>query len=302
MTRPGVDIDLPRGILIPLQLIACLILADLSYRFVELPFNGKAKLPRMSERWLRVARPALILGVLAVILVVGWSGIVKSGSPSPEAGGGVDEDLRPRQREAAGSEDRPGRPQRHQARAGKPAPPRKPAKRASRSSRHSKHWPRIVMLGDSVMIGAEDNLAAAARPGLLDGRQSRAPGRRIHRDHRKDQAGRPPPAGDGDPVGQQRPALQRRHGGAAQGDHQRRPALPDLRPRPGLLAGRVQRSDRRSLEALAQHDRNPLGQGGRRRRRKPLLGRHPPDPEGRRRLRPPRLPGPARKDRLPESR
>src|SRR4029077_4576123 len=38
MTRPGVDIDLPRGILIPLQLLTCLALADLSYRFVELPF------------------------------------------------------------------------------------------------------------------------------------------------------------------------------------------------------------------------------------------------------------------------
>ena len=49
MTRPGVDIDLPRGILIPLQLIACLVLADLSYRFIELPFNGKAKVPQMPE-------------------------------------------------------------------------------------------------------------------------------------------------------------------------------------------------------------------------------------------------------------
>ena len=55
MTRPGVDIDLPRGILIPLQLILCLILADLSYRFVELPFNGKAKLPGMPE--LAAGRP-----------------------------------------------------------------------------------------------------------------------------------------------------------------------------------------------------------------------------------------------------
>src|ERR1700761_5983537 len=84
MTRPGVDIALPRGILIPLQLIACLILADLSYRFVELPFNGKAKLPRMPEGWLRYARPALILSVLGVILIVGWSGIVSPGAPSPE--------------------------------------------------------------------------------------------------------------------------------------------------------------------------------------------------------------------------
>src|ERR1700761_98043 len=83
MTRPGVDIDLPRGILIPLQLIACLILADLSYRFIELPFNGKAKLPHMPDNWLRIARPALILSVLGVILIVGWSGIVSSSGPSP---------------------------------------------------------------------------------------------------------------------------------------------------------------------------------------------------------------------------
>ena len=50
LTRPGLDISLPRGILIPLQLLACLALADLSYRFVELPFRGKAKLPRTARR------------------------------------------------------------------------------------------------------------------------------------------------------------------------------------------------------------------------------------------------------------
>ena len=166
MTRPGVDIDLPRGILIPLQLIACLILADLSYRFVELPFNGKAKLPRMPESWLRVARPALILGVLAVILVVGWSGIVKAGGTSPERGGGVDQDLGPRRREAAGSEGRPGR----HANAGKRGPGSRRRQEAGEARkqkpRHSTHWPRIVMLGDSVMIGAEDKLAARLGPGF----------------------------------------------------------------------------------------------------------------------------------------
>ena len=38
LTRPGLDVSLPRGVLIPLQLLAVLALADLSYRFVELPF------------------------------------------------------------------------------------------------------------------------------------------------------------------------------------------------------------------------------------------------------------------------
>ncbi|HYC81770.1 MAG TPA: acyltransferase, partial [Solirubrobacterales bacterium] len=45
LTRPGIDVELPRGILIPLQLLATLAIADLSYRYVELPFRGKAKLP-----------------------------------------------------------------------------------------------------------------------------------------------------------------------------------------------------------------------------------------------------------------
>jgi hypothetical protein len=35
-----------------------------------------------------------------------------------------------------------------------------------RQLRPAKHWPRIVMLGDSVMIGAEKNLAALLGPGF----------------------------------------------------------------------------------------------------------------------------------------
>ncbi len=160
MTRPGVDIDLPRGILIPLQLIACLALADLSYRFVELPFSGKTTLPRMPEDWLKVGRPALIVAVLGVILVVGWSGIVKAGgseAASAEAASTATsvhvvaktkEETRPGDGSAAGAASGA-----HQARQGKPLPP-------------AKHWPRIVMLGDSVMIGAEEKLAKRLGPGF----------------------------------------------------------------------------------------------------------------------------------------
>jgi peptidoglycan/LPS O-acetylase OafA/YrhL len=157
MTRPGVDIDLPRGILIPLQLLACLALADLSYRFVELPFSGKAKLPKMPEGWLKVARPALILAVLGVILVVGWSGIVKTGdsaSASAEAASNATSvhvaAQTPDPKPAAPG---PHRRQHRHRQAHKPLPP-------------SRHWPRIVMLGDSVMIGAEDKLAKRLGPGF----------------------------------------------------------------------------------------------------------------------------------------
>jgi peptidoglycan/LPS O-acetylase OafA/YrhL len=182
MTRPGVDVDLPRGVLIPLQLIACLILADLSYRFVELPFNGKAKLPKMPDGWLRYARPALVVAVLGVILIVGWSGIVTAGPHSAaEAAASTKTVARvkakpQRQREAnpprgdrarRGSRDGNGT-----AATGKGAGreggagAKEPAQGKAKAPPPSKKWPRIVMLGDSVMIGAKDQLAARLGPGF----------------------------------------------------------------------------------------------------------------------------------------
>ncbi|HVW47683.1 MAG TPA: acyltransferase family protein, partial [Solirubrobacterales bacterium] len=165
MTRPGVDVDLPRGVLIPLQLIACLILADLSYRFVELPFNGKVKLPRVSESWLRIARPALILGVLGVILVVGWSGIVKAGSSSPaEAAASTATSAHVRAKLPEARTDPPtghrhGKPGAGGGKGGA-------GEGRRQKPRHARHWPRIIMLGDSVMIGAEEKLEARLGPGF----------------------------------------------------------------------------------------------------------------------------------------
>ncbi len=167
MTRPGVDINLPRGILIPLQLIACLILADLSYRFIELPFNGKATWPKLPDGWLRVGRPALLATVLGVILIVGWSGIVDAnGGGNPEAAAAstaTEAHVRAKpQREVPVQAPKagPGHQVGHhetglQTKRGKATTP-PPAK----------HWPRIVMLGDSVMIGAEEKLAARLGPGF----------------------------------------------------------------------------------------------------------------------------------------
>jgi peptidoglycan/LPS O-acetylase OafA/YrhL len=163
MTRPGVDIDLPRGILIPLQLIACLVLADLSYRFVELPFNGKAKVPGMPENWLRVARPALLLSVLALILVVGWSGIVSAGSPSPqEAAASTKTVAKVHAKLPPEPKANPRPAQGGKAGAGDPAGKGK----QQQKQRSTKHWPRIIMLGDSVMIGAEEKLASRLGPGF----------------------------------------------------------------------------------------------------------------------------------------
>ncbi len=182
MTRPGVDVNLPRGILIPLQLLACLALADLSYRFVELPFNGKAKLPKMPENWLRVARPALILGVLGVILVVGWSGIVQGGGGNQAAlAASTATSVHVSAKSTAAgkassrsSGSQPGGSKSGGSQPGDPktAEPENQRQGHGRKHRHkqkpppAKHWPRIIMLGDSVMIGAEEKLAARLGPGF----------------------------------------------------------------------------------------------------------------------------------------
>jgi peptidoglycan/LPS O-acetylase OafA/YrhL len=141
-TRPGVDVDLPKGVLIPLQLIFVLALADLSYRYVELPFRGRAKRPALPENWLKVARPALLAGVVAIVALVGWSGLFGGGDNRPDA--------------AAASTRTFARVKAAPVRQPEPQRPLPPAK----------HPPRIIALGDSVMIGAASNLAARLGPGF----------------------------------------------------------------------------------------------------------------------------------------
>ncbi len=135
LTRPGLDVSLPRGILIPLQLIGVLALADLSYRFVELPFRGKRKLFSLPDGWLRVGRPALAFSVIAIVALVGWGGLFPSSNEPNLAAASTAEFARvkpkPVTAEARGQ-------------AGKP--------------------PRIVAFGDSVMIGAKEKLAARLGP------------------------------------------------------------------------------------------------------------------------------------------
>jgi peptidoglycan/LPS O-acetylase OafA/YrhL len=149
LTRPGIDVSLPRGILIPLQLAFVLALADLSYRFVELPFRGKAKLPGLPDGWLRVARPALLVAVLAIVAVAGWGGL---------AGGGGD-----RIEAAAASTAASARVRAEPASAVSHRSPRAgPGVGPGRAMRP----PRIIALGDSVMIGAKDKLAGRLGPGF----------------------------------------------------------------------------------------------------------------------------------------
>jgi len=143
LTRPGLDVSLPRGMLIPLQLLAVLALADLSYRFVELPFRGKRKLFSLPDGWLRVGRPVLGFAVIAIVALVGWGGIASSGSEPNIAAASTAKFAKVTAEPVAyrnAKRLRGDHKALHQGAEGKP--------------------PRIVAFGDSVMIGAKDKLAA----------------------------------------------------------------------------------------------------------------------------------------------
>jgi peptidoglycan/LPS O-acetylase OafA/YrhL/lysophospholipase L1-like esterase len=154
LTRPGLDVSLPRGILIPLQLLVVLALADLSYRFVELPFRGRRKLPALPDGWLRVARPALAFAVVAVVALVGWGGIVSSGSRHLEPGvaaASTAEFAKVTVQPAAYRNALSGNTTDKALHPGALLP------RGGKS-------PRIVAFGDSVMIGVKEKLAARFGP------------------------------------------------------------------------------------------------------------------------------------------
>ena len=78
LSRPGLDVPLQGTPLILLQLAVTLLLADLSYRFVEQPFRRRSGSPA-APRWLPRARPALAVAVVAAVVVVGWSGLASGG-------------------------------------------------------------------------------------------------------------------------------------------------------------------------------------------------------------------------------
>ncbi len=231
-----------------------LVLSALSYRYVELPFRGQGE-ATLPAGWLRVARPALVGGVLAVVVLVGWSGLFSSERATIDAAAASTATkggrrTRPRPRYASriptgrGGACRAVQP----AGCGGTAPPR-PAKRP----------PRIYAFGDSVMIGAKRPARRPARPRLLDERHGRPPGGRVRRPGRATAARRKDAQRRDHPHGQQRPALRRVHGGDPEGDREGRRALPDQRPRAGQLGRPVQRGDRGSGQGLAAHDGDRLG-------------------------------------------
>src|SRR3954447_17730705 len=79
LTRPGIDVPLHGPILFALQLGLTLALADLSYRYVEQPFRRSTSWQRPD--WTRIGRVGIAVGVTAVVIFVGWSGVVPRGHP-----------------------------------------------------------------------------------------------------------------------------------------------------------------------------------------------------------------------------
>ncbi len=149
LTRPGIDVSMPKGVLVPLQLLAVLALSDLSYRFVERPFASGGRLPKLPRGWGRLTRPVLAAAVLAVVVVIGWSGMVSSGgghlAPGAAAASTAESAVVKVGYRGSGRSHAP--------------PDRSPAP-APGVPRLSGKPPRIIAIGDSVMIGARDQLAA----------------------------------------------------------------------------------------------------------------------------------------------
>jgi peptidoglycan/LPS O-acetylase OafA/YrhL len=171
LTRPGVDVPLTGPVLVVLQLGATLVVADLSYRYVEQVFRRRADTPAAKRR-LAIGRPALAVAVV-VAFVVAWSGVVPTG-------GGSSGDIA----------------QAHQARvivtgrdiAGDPTqlslakPPA--VSPAERHRRHRKPPPEqpapgdhaVLAIGDSVMRGASTQLAALlGDKAVVDAKEGRQP-------------------------------------------------------------------------------------------------------------------------------
>ena len=109
-------------------------------------------------------------------MIVGWSGIVSAGSSSPQSAAASTATVAKVHAKLPSHESDPTPPMQGKERTRRKARTRRgqsgkegkgvAEERREKHLRPAKHWPRIVMLGDSVMIGAEEKLAARLGPGF----------------------------------------------------------------------------------------------------------------------------------------
>jgi peptidoglycan/LPS O-acetylase OafA/YrhL len=145
LTRPGIDVPLHGPILFALQLGVTIGLADLSYRYVEQPFRRSTSWQRPD--WLRIGRVGIAVGVTAVVLVVGWSGIVPRGHNG--------------QLQVASAQITPKAVSISPSAAKVPSPEPLQGKRGKRASPLP-----VLAIGDSVMVDARSGLARLLGGGL----------------------------------------------------------------------------------------------------------------------------------------
>ena len=162
-TRPGVDIHLPAALVFVLQASITLVLADLSYRFVESPIRRgglrrlQLRMPRLVAPRTSLAAAGLSIGALAG-LAAATPGTVRALPP-----GFTHTTLSESHRSAAHLVALP-----HQS--------RRPARAAIPRSGP------ILAVGDSVMLGAQTELASAVGHDLhVDAVVSRQPDATIDR-------------------------------------------------------------------------------------------------------------------------
>jgi hypothetical protein len=84
LTRPELDVSMTQWILVPLQLGVTLLLAHLSYTYIETPFRRKRGTPS-APSWLFQGRIALGAGVVACVLLIGWGGFDTTGEAEQAA-------------------------------------------------------------------------------------------------------------------------------------------------------------------------------------------------------------------------
>ena len=202
-TRPGVDVHLPRGVLIPAQAAATVVLAAVSYRFIERPIRTGAlqRLRVRAPRWLAQPRTPFAFacgGAGALLALVALTPQGVAALPP----GFTRSALASSQHASTHLVALPER--------GHPADPPPPASRGRRHHHRTlPPLPRsgpILAVGDSVMLGASSALKSTLGPELrVDAVVSRQPEQTIARLFAYRAAGTLPPRvivhiGDNGPV------------------------------------------------------------------------------------------------------
>jgi peptidoglycan/LPS O-acetylase OafA/YrhL len=200
-SRPGVDVHLPRGVLIPAQAAGTVLLAAVSYRYIERPVRtGSLRRLRLrAPRWLAQPRTPFVFAGGGVAVLLALVALTPQGVAARPPGF---------TRSALASSQRASTHLVALPRSGRHADP-PPVSRRRRHHHQPPPIPRsgpILAVGDSVMLGASSELESTLGPELrVDAVVSRQPEQTIARLFAYRAAGTLPPRvivhiGDNGPV------------------------------------------------------------------------------------------------------